>query len=202
MNSKQIESIMTAKVMEYLTKGYILNTTTISGSQGEIAKVDLRKDGEIIRVLLTSNYEYEDNECYVVTLTVGRNIDKLHKSSPFDTFTTIWNNHLEIIEERKFYSIYSNVDNFTENPDDLIEQRNKKKARFIIRREYRKMNGRKDITSDATKAIVLPFVRRQPRCSRIKAIDITRIERTYDKQNKLYYTITLKNGKSYQLPHK
>ena len=36
-----ISAIATAKVAEYIADGYILNTGTMSGSQGDILKVDL-----------------------------------------------------------------------------------------------------------------------------------------------------------------
>lgn len=43
MKHTEIEAIMTAKVNEFITKGYTINATTMSGSQGEIAKIDFRK---------------------------------------------------------------------------------------------------------------------------------------------------------------
>ena len=45
-----ISAIATAKVAEYIADGYILNTGTMSGSQGDILKVDLVKGDKTVRV--------------------------------------------------------------------------------------------------------------------------------------------------------
>lgn len=202
MNHTDIENIMTAKVTEFITTGYILNAATMSGHQGEIAKVDLRKGDEIIRVLLTSRSAWNDDGCYqVTTLTVGRNTEKIRKSHPFDTMAnTIWNNRLEIIEERNFYSVDSSADNFYENLDFLAEQTEKQMNRYRIRETYRRMRSKKDVTSDAAKAIVLPFIRRQDRCGRVKIDDIKQVVRFLaDKYERMHYVVTLNNGKSFRL---
>ena len=52
MKSSEINAIYAAKVAEFLTAGYTINTQTMNGSQGEIAKIDFRKGNEVIRVLL------------------------------------------------------------------------------------------------------------------------------------------------------
>ena len=38
-----INQRFTAKVAEYIAKGYTINTATMSGSQGEVAHVDLAR---------------------------------------------------------------------------------------------------------------------------------------------------------------
>ena len=52
MKSAEINAIYAAKVTEFLTAGYTINTNTMDGSQGEIAKIDFRKGNEVVRVLL------------------------------------------------------------------------------------------------------------------------------------------------------
>lgn len=201
MKHTDIESIMTAKVAEYIAKGYTFSTATMSGSQGEIAKVDVRKGGEIIRILLTSENRWDDNGEYrTVTLTVGRS-KQVRKSHPFDTMChTIWNKELEVIERREFYSVDSSADNFTENRDDLIEQHKKQMQRWRNRDALREMRINKDITSEKAKAIVLPFIRRQNRCKRIKVEDIVKVTRfNTSKYDKMHYSVTLSNGKTYKL---
>ena len=52
MNPNDINRAFTEKVTELLNRGYQIYPGTMSGSQGEIAHVDLYKGNEIIRVLL------------------------------------------------------------------------------------------------------------------------------------------------------
>lgn len=47
-----INQRFTAKVAEYIAKGYTINTATMSGSQGEVAHVDLTDGKQVVRVLL------------------------------------------------------------------------------------------------------------------------------------------------------
>ena len=46
-----INQNFTAKVAEYIAKGYTINTATMSGSQGEVAHVDLTDGKQVVRVL-------------------------------------------------------------------------------------------------------------------------------------------------------
>ena len=48
MKSTEINAIFSAKVNELLAAGYQINTNTMDGSQGEIAKIDFRKNEEVI----------------------------------------------------------------------------------------------------------------------------------------------------------
>ena len=48
MKKHDIEAIFTAKVQEYILKGWRINTTTMSGSEGEISKIDLTDGNDII----------------------------------------------------------------------------------------------------------------------------------------------------------
>ena len=54
-----INQKFTAKVAEYIAKGYTINTATMSGSQGEVAHVDLTDGRQVVRVLLDSFTEYD-----------------------------------------------------------------------------------------------------------------------------------------------
>ena len=128
--SYEIEAIFTEKVQEYITKGYILSTTTMSGHQGEVAKVDVKKGNEIIRILLTSKTAWSDDGTIQQTkLTVGRAQKQARKHSPFDTMaTTIWNNELDIIEEMVWYSVDSSADCFSEDKAEILAQKRAKQA--------------------------------------------------------------------------
>ena len=197
MKFNDIESIMTAKVAEYIAWGYTLSTGTMSGSQGEVAKVDIVKNKRVVRIMLTRENRYDDNGCYfALTLTVG--CHTLPKARSFDRI--IWNRDLEVIERREFFSVDIDANNFTENRDDLIEQHKKQMQRWRNRNARCKLSLSKDITSEAAKAIVLPFIRRQNRCKRAKVEDIESVIRFIPSSSaKMHYAITLRNGKTYNL---
>ena len=98
MKHIEIEAIMTAKVAEYITKGYTFSTTTMSGHQGEIAKIDLRKGDEVIRVMLATETEWTDNGTReVVIFTIGRSTENvIDDAHPFNTMDkTFWNSDIK-----------------------------------------------------------------------------------------------------------
>ena len=110
MKFEQINRRFTEKVAEMLSQGYIMNATTMVGSQGEIAKVDLTDGKKIIRVMLSTENDWEriGDRFYTfdkVILTVGTNTDKvrIHGSDRF--CDTIWNQHLADIVTEEFYQI-------------------------------------------------------------------------------------------------
>ena len=183
MKAVDIEAIFTAKVEEYIAKGYTLNTTTMSGHQGEVAKVDVRKGNEIIRILITSESEWGvEGTIQATKLTVGRAQKQIRKSRPFDTMcTTIWNNELDIIEERVWYSVDSNADCFSEDKAEILAQHDKQMKRYRIHSEIEPYGRIWNIESEAAKKIALRFVRRQPKSKSVKIEDIKSIRRYNNK---------------------
>ena len=202
MKSIEIEAIFTGKVQEYIEQGYILSTTTMSGHQGEIAKVDVKKGKETVRIMLTGESTWDDQGSIQKTkLIVGRTQKQIRKNSPFDTMaTTIWNDRLDIIEELVWYSVDSRADCFYEDKTEILSQHKKQLERWRVREAYREMSHGKTITCEKAKEIVLPFVRRQRGERRAKAEDIESIKRWFaDQYSEMHYTITMKNGKSYKM---
>lgn len=198
----EIEAIFTEKVQEYIEKGYILSTTTMSGHQGEIAKVDVKKGNEIIRILLTSESAWDDEgNIQKTTLTVGRAQDKVRSSRPFDTMaTTIWNNRLDIIEERVWYSVDSSADCFSEDKAEILAQHKKQMERWRMREALRYLKNGKDVTGDKAKLVALAFIRKQRGEKRAKVEDIASIRRWYSEQyDGMHYAIKMVSGKSYRL---
>jgi uncharacterized protein YeeX (DUF496 family) len=54
MKFAEINRRYTEAVAEWLAKGYTINTATMSGTQGEFAKIDLTDGKEIIRVVVAA----------------------------------------------------------------------------------------------------------------------------------------------------
>ena len=168
MNQNDINRIFTEKVTELIAQGFQINPATMSGSQGEYGKVDLRKGSEIIRVLLDSTSEFEHAlDC--LHLVVGRVTDQIRPNTFDKLGNTIWNNHLEIISEIKFAKI---ADNFFTDVESGIQMREKNYQRWKARR----MSERRDL-SDAFKSIALRYVQKQPRMKTCKLSDIERVTR-------------------------
>ena len=88
MLRKDIENVYTDTIKDYLNKGYRIYYSAMGGSQGEIAKIDLTNDKEVIRILLGSKSEhYREHPIHkymdldYLTIIVGRNTDKLRGDS-------------------------------------------------------------------------------------------------------------------------
>ena len=47
MKFAEINAIYSNKIATMIGAGYLINTTTMNGSQGEIAHIDLRKENEV-----------------------------------------------------------------------------------------------------------------------------------------------------------
>lgn len=175
MKFEQINRRFTEKVAELLSQGYIMNATTMGGSQGEIAKVDLTDGNKIVRVMLSTEHDWErvDDRFYTfdkVILTIGTNTDnvRIHGSDRF--CDTIWNNHLIDVTTEEFYQI-GRRGNWYGTKEEAIAQQDKAMERMGLD------NISKDITSEAAARIVLPFIRRQPRCKSVNISDIQKIEK-------------------------
>lgn len=56
-----VNQLATKLVTDYISKGYVLSST-MSGHQGEIYKVDLCKDNEVARIRVDRGYSKKENE--------------------------------------------------------------------------------------------------------------------------------------------
>ena len=112
MRYKEINKRFTEKVNDYMMHGYQIDTASMSGSQGEVAHIDLTNGEEIIRIYLTTFHELE-NWTEGFEIVVGRCADNVAPNSPVSFSTTIWNNNLEMISIEKFYKLYTRKDGET-----------------------------------------------------------------------------------------
>ena len=187
MKRKDIEKIFSDVVLDYMNNGYHINMNTMSGTQGEIAKVDLTNGKEVIRIMLDSDYSWNDDVCCSfnsIVLTVGRNTNKLCD----DRHDIIWNHDLDIINQTIYYQIGKNEKYFG-TKDDAINAKEKHRARVATwGKNY--YNTIKIYNDDKVKAIVLPFIKRQYKCKSATIKDIESVEKKYDSiTKKPYYSI-------------
>ena len=194
MKKHEIEAIFTAKVQEYILKGWRINTTTMSGNQGEIAKIDLTDGNDIIRILLESKSEWSreyHNETEAVILTVGRSIEQFQQrphSNPFDTmFPTLWNNKLEILEQRTFYQINRDDDFFTEDEDEYRAMQEVQMERMMNRTD-RRWSPKTTELGDAAKQIAIRFIKRKLGKSRVSSKDIKVTKKEWKNETRYYVT--------------
>lgn len=175
MNKDDISRIYTAKIAELLSAGYQINPWTMSGSQGEIAKVDLTNGSEIIRVLIETSYEFRIGE--IVTITIGRVVEQ--------GGLTIWNHRLEVCSQIKFAQI---AEDYYTTYDEGVKIEEKRAQRFA-----RCANLPSPDLSDAYKMIALRWIQRKPRMKSCQLKDIKRMIRMDDGCGRNRYYITAKN---------
>ena len=168
MKYAEINKRFTEKVAEYLSMGYIINTRTMSGTQGEIASIDLTNGTEIVRIVLERNHRnFKD----VVTLTVGKAKNNVRPNSP-DDMGTIWNGRLETIEQYTWYRHDFRKDWYvTVGEEDVICEIHRER---ISNAQYYHLQ----VFGDVAKKVVLSFIRRQPKHKSIKLSDRESVYKT------------------------
>lgn len=179
MKFETINRRFTETVTAWIAKGYTINTATMGGHQGEIAKIDLTDGKEIIRILLDEDSKIEridrDGKPFIcdaerVTLLVGRSTEEGIVPNAPDTFgSTIWNERLEEISREEFYKIGGRRrdSNWYGTRDEMIAQQIKHSERYSAN-----YTPNSTCLCDKAKEIVLSFVRRQPKCKSAKASEI------------------------------
>lgn len=106
---KEINRIYTEKIKEYFNAGYTINAGTMSGSEGEIAAIDLTRENDstlIIRIYMEEFYCYGEMP-YLrgIRIVTGSVTDPIDANLDKRMSNTIWNNRLKAIDEVRFYKI-------------------------------------------------------------------------------------------------
>lgn len=100
-----INQKFTAKVASYIAEGYTINTATMGGSQGEVARIDLTDGKQVVRFLLDRFNDFDGfNRTEGLEIVVGIPADEV-KPNASKNHQTIWNNHLDVIYHERFYSL-------------------------------------------------------------------------------------------------
>lgn len=185
MKFLEISKIYTEIVMEYISSGYYFNTTTMSGSQGEIAHTDLTDGKTIIRIVMDDFRDWH-SEKEGVEIIVGKCTDEYVKPNRKSGYNTIWNNKLEVIRSEKFYQIgreNRSGDKFYGTEEEANAAIKKRHERY----EARRINSKQELSEEAKK-IVLSYIKRQPKCKSVKISDIESVYRitAYNQSNKYY----------------
>lgn len=170
MKFAEINKKFTAKVAEYIAQGWTINAGTMNGSQGEIAKVDMTNGKDIIRVMLDTDYAHEriGDRFYCfdkVQLIVGRPDRPIRVNESRD-YDTIWNNHLGVIYCEEFYKIGRGRPDWYGTKEETMAAQDKHLDRYMAAQESREQ------MPDKAKAIILPLIRRMPKCKSVTLREI------------------------------
>lgn len=103
----EINQRYTDLVANYITAGYHFNTITMSGSQGETARVDLTNGTEILTIYLESFSEWSgDNDLKGVQICIAHvgQQDELIPDS-HEGYRTLWLSHAEVEYRERYYQV-------------------------------------------------------------------------------------------------
>lgn len=153
MKYTEINNKFTDLVANYITAGYHFNTATMSGSQGERARVDLTNGTEIITIFVHTFSDWSgENDLKGVEICIAKvgNQDELTPDS-HETFRTLWLSHAEVEYRERFYQMGRDDDWF------VTEEEAKVAAAKQYERYTRKPHryGSKTVKIDNPKAIEL-----------------------------------------------
>lgn len=177
MTLNDIRKMFSDKVASLMSEGYSIFPDTMSGSQGEVAKVDLIKGSEVVRVLLETsfgNYGMYGSCDNCLMLTVGKHAytgPKNWRKGALDTWTTIWNNELELMYCEKFFS-YNAEHDYWVTEEEALRNAEVYKERMLTKAERYRNKIVKNLDVSKVGNIVLPFVRRHYRMKTAKLSDI------------------------------
>ena len=185
MKRFDIDKIFGLLVREYLDKGYVINTGTMGGAQGEIAKVDLMKDGTFIRISLNKGYECGYIETHdTLYLVVGK------RTTPIGKWETVWTKDLEDVERHVFWQIGKDWwTGFEEYAKGCYAKRANR-----LRMLYDHIDNLKVgmvFFSASAKKIVLDKIRDFPKCRSVKLCDIGDVWRVLE-NGKMNYKAKVK----------
>ena len=185
MTKNDIRNLYTQKVAELLAQGYQIHPETMSGSQGEMAHIDLTNGSEILRVLIETRGSYSESYGDILTIRVGRNTDDISGG-----WHTIGNDHLETLSEIKLAKI-------SENFYTALEE-GKRMAEVRYSRWGKRYRDPRWEVGDAYKSVALRWLRRQPRMKTCRLEDIDRMIRRTRSDGTACFEIEAK-GKTFYL---
>lgn len=170
MKYADINAKYTATVVEYLAKGYTVNTRTMGGSQGDYAHIDLTNGIEIIRIMVDTFHEWTGASLNGLEIIVGR-ADSEVKPHCDNNYRTLWNNKIGIISRERFYEIGMNrrCEKFYGTLDEAAAAHQLKVQRYIAKRQN---DQTEDITIKAME-IAKRIIHREFKAKRICGADVT-----------------------------
>lgn len=192
MKFAEINKMFTEIVSEYISKGYYINTGSMSGSQGEIAKVHLTDGKELICVYIThtcnKKVSYAENTHFLeaIEIVVGRSdaVDVIDERTPF---LTVWFHELEIIKVKTFYSVARRSEFYTTDVSEAIVCEEKR-----YNRGMRRLRHNIFFNSAEAKEIAKRYIKRKAGYKRVSVNEIHVAKNINKKTNRANYVIIYK----------
>lgn len=187
MKFENINKKFTEIVTEYIGKGFYVNARTMTGSQGEIAKVDLTDGTRILRIVMGN---FRDSESWLEGVEIVAGWVMQDKPTPnIRQDETVWNNHLDVVLTERFYQIgredcRRSCYYGTEDEAKAAVERNHQRYRA-------RQGGNRTELSSATYRLAHRMVRKIPKTRGIKVSDMeavyTQTERNLDGTVRKHY---------------
>ena len=167
MTMNEISAIATAKVDEFIEKGYVFNFGTMAGSQGDVFYADLNKGDITYRVRV---YNSEDKDYNDLLILEVRRVERGFVTDFLGN--TIWNSDGEVVESHTWYRVNRRGGKvFTDDFEDIVAARMIRKERRMSRRD----NSEVSVISPER---ILERVRSRRGYKQAKVSDIKRVYRT------------------------
>ena len=189
MTIKEINKLFTDKMMEYINDGYIVNTNTMGGTQGEQAMVDLTNGKYIIRLYIDIKSESLINHLHIIAERV-----KMRKKFKRGWDNTIWNGDNEVIFDKSFIEIDYGRYYVDEESDEYKEIKAKRKQRYES--DFRNTRNIVHFENPKAKEIALKLIKKNPRTKTTKEKDISFVGKHLWRNKRPYY-YTVCKGKNY-----
>lgn len=193
MKFAEINKMFTEIVNEYISKGYYINTGSMSGSQGEIAKIHLTDGKELICVYIdytcNKKVSYAENTHFLkaIEIVVGRSnaVAVIDERGPL---STVWLDKLEIIKTKTFYSVARRDEFYTTDVSEAIVCEEKRYNRGMRR------SRRSNMLFNSIKAreIAKRYIKRKAGYKRVSVDEIHIVKNINEKTNRANYAIIYK----------
>ena len=124
----------TETVAAHLANGYIINTRTMNGGQGDYAHIDLTDGTQVIRIMVDTIHEWKDGPLDGIAIIVGRADSEVEPNGENDYYT-LWNHRLDVISKECFYEIGTDRHNrkFYGTREEAIAAQQVKLQRYIAK---------------------------------------------------------------------
>ncbi len=144
IKAEEIRKAFTDKVNEYLSEGMQINIWSMSGTQGEKAKVDVTDGVHIYRISLFRECGWIDDDNFThrtdtMVLTVEKFEQQISNRVNILYDSTLWNGRGETVYSKTWYAlgdIYSN-NAFTDDVNTILSNSKKSDERYALRRGKR-----------------------------------------------------------------
>lgn len=211
MKYSEINKLYTEAINNYLKQGYVINTSTQSGTySNEIAHCDLTSGDDLVRVVLMNFYDEDFRpsaagiSLQVLVMRLDRPTLKDFKPNQKHGAYDLWNENSIVVDRKDWYCIrresevYVNGEYKGYSDGWWVSKEELKNQREVMwARKYAEPSSSYAVTfyaSAKARLLAYKFVKRQPRCKSIKPGDIENIERVFS-EGKNEYIIHAKGKK-------